>query len=710
MEDIKARTTSLWWLAAACLVAACGGTDAADAPDAVADTGPAAVFTDTNVVDAGGEDSLAEPDAADSSSEDANPAGIVAVALVTEAGEDLELAGAAPFEVVLQTAAGDKRPPTGEETPELLVDGQEVGAKGWIAPTGSAQPAVALWPGATPGKWLVIAARPGKAVVQMRIQGVLSSALSFNCGWPTEPQIRVTIPTGSGSTDAERKIDVANTIKLGGETIGAGGLDVTIRFPASAAVGDHFDMASKPAAGGLSVSASLADVPGLKHVLAQGRLWIDQVGGGQFRGSFLGLAASLKPMAGAFVVDRKGLFGVDLLGETAEIGLSDGLLPAPGHHYSRATIHAVPGGKAMLIYRDIENKTSASLVRVLVDPITGALDASLPPLVGDANAYAVTPDVFAHAFGWVASAPSAGKTLFVWEGRDGKGSKKPHQLWGRIYDEKHLPITPAALIAADSCTGNCRPEVHSLPASRWLVVWTGETGGIRSRRVSGNLVDGQLGLPGSEPETLATFGEGATAATFEGNVLLGWRDGDLGGPVWRMYAYTASDDKLKAGQSATPFGAKSLLSPRPAMAALQTPSGGANLLFVGAWAEGKAPGALNIRRIGNDGTALGLDLNLGETQVDRLFAVAGKLGQVALLERIEAAAQGKTGIALRVRKTRFESIGDTGEQLGDVVNIAPATGAWSAEPSLAYVPEADAFAVAWSGEHASGGVWIRRFR
>ena len=698
-------------------LAACGEEDA-DADDAPVDSGPSVLFADAN--GAGTHDSSAATDAGQldgatsnatdvATSADVGSDEVAGVALVIDADETLQLAESVALDVVLQLGSGAKRPPTEAEVPELLIDGKPVGSKGWVAAEGQAQPTVALWPGSNPGKWTVVAIRPGKAVVQMRFGGALSNALPFDCQWPDEVKIRVTIPGASGSTDAERKIDVAHTIKLGGATIGAGGLEATIRFPATAKAGDRFDMSVKPASGGLSVSASLADVPGVKQVLAQGALWVDQVGNGRFRGTFHGIAANLKPLAGAFVVDRKGLFGVDLLGAATEVKKSDSLLPQAGAHYSRATVHAVPGGKAMLIYRHIANKTKASLVRVLIDPISGALDTSLPPLVDDANAYAGTPDVFAHAFGWVASAGSAGKTLFVWEGRDGKGSKKPHQLWGRIYDEKHQPLTPPAVIAEDNCDGNCRPEVHALPASRWLVLWSGDQGGIRARRVSGNLADGQLGLPGGAPETLIVAGNGATATTWEGNALVGWRDASLG-PVWRMYGYTAGDDKLKSAMSASAFGATSKLSPQPALVALQTPSGGANLLFVGAWADAKAPGSLNIRRIASDGTALGVDLPLGDSQVDRLLAAAGKLGQVTLVERVEASAQGKSTVALRARKTRYLSIGDVGDSLGEVLEIAPATGAWAAEPGLVYVPEADAYVVAWSGEHSSGGVWIRRFR
>ncbi len=634
---------------------------------------------------------------------------LIGVELLHEGSAELELATTTWLNVQVQSTSGTKGPPSAVSPPQVLIDGAEVGSKGWVAAAGEKQPAVALWPDDAPGKWRVVAIRPGAASVQLRYGGVTSNAISFKSAWPEKPAIRVTVPSASGVTAAERELDVSNTIKLGGETIGAGGLDVTIRFPLSAKAGDRFDMQDKPPTGGLSISAELADLPGAKHVLAKGVMWIDQVNNGQFRGTFHGLAASLKPVAGVFVVERKGLFGVDVLGDSLQIGKSDNLLPESGVHHSRATVHAVPGGKAMLIYRVIENKTKARLVRLLIDPISGAVDSSLAPLVDGANAYASTPDVFAPAFGKVASARSAGKQLFVWEGRDGKGSKKPHQLWGQVYDDKYQAFGAAVLISDDSCNGNCRPEVHALPASRWLVVWTGPKGGVRSRRVSGNLVDGKATLPSAQAESLSLKGDGASAATWEGNALIGWRDPVMG-PVWRMYSYSASDDKLKATLSATSFGAKAIVSPYPTLLAVETPSAAPNLLFAGAWLEGQAMGGLHIRRIAVDGTALGVDLPLGESAADALLGAVGKLGQVALLERIDPSAQGSAGISLRVRKTRYQSMGDGGGSLGSVVDLAPPTGDWLTVPSLCYVPEADAFVVAWSGDHASAGVWIRRFR
>jgi len=712
------------WLAISLLVAS-GCSEEAD-PDDKADTTagpdfgdigpladsqspPADATKDTGAssVDIAGDPDAMGPDVPGQPDQATGPT--VSVELVHEGAKTLKLATSTTFAVLLQGSNGDKSAPGDDAAPQVLIDGAEVGSKGWVADPKAKQPAVALWPDDKAGTWHVMAIRPGKASVQLRYEGVTSNALVFEGSWPDKPDIRVTVPGATGSTDAEREIDLPDTIKLGGETIGAGGLDVTIRFPATAKAGDRFDPQVKPSKGGLSIGAELADVPGAKLVLAKGAMWIDQVDDGLFRGSFHGLAANLQPIAGAFVVERKGLFGVDVLGGATQVGKSDSLLPESGNHHSRATVHAVPGGKAMLIHRIIENKTKARLVRLLIDPISGTVDKTLPPLVDNANAYNGTPDVFAPAFGRVASAISEGKQLFVWEGRDGKGSKKPHQLWGQIYDDKYAATGPAVLLSDDNCNGNCKPEVHALPASRFLVVWSGPKGGVRARRVSGNLVDGKPTLLSPDAESLTTSGDGVTAATWEGNALIGWRDPKQG-PVWRMYAYSTADDKLKAALSATPFGAKAIASPPPALLAVETPSALPNLLFAGAWLEGTPPGGLQIRRIAIDGTALGVDLPLGSSTADLVLGAVGKLGQVALLERIEAAAQGTSNLSLRVRKSRYQSLSDGGETLGAVVDLAPATNGWLAVPSLCYVPEVDAYVVAWSGDHASEGVWFRRFR
>lgn len=621
----------------------------------------------------------------------------------------LVLAGQTPMAVTVKRASGLSGPPSADDKVRFVVNGAEVGTHGWIADSPAAHPPIAIWNGKEAGIWRVIGARPGKASLVVEVGGKASDPIAFEVSWPSEPQIVARVPDAVGSTAGEQQLDADDTVKLGGKTLGGGGLEATIRFPADVTAGAALDVTQKPSAGGLSIQVKLADLAQTKYVLAKGVLWIDQVDGGLFRGTFAGLAASLKPMVGVFVVERSGQFGIDLLGAPVQLAKSDALTPASGHHYSRAAVHEVADGQAMVTWRHIENLTKAHIERVLIDPKTGAVKAALPPIVADANAYAGTPDVFAPAVGRISMAASAGKWLVVWEGRDGKGAKKPHQVWARIYDDKHQPLTDAVVLSDDHCEGACRPHVSALPSSRWLVVWSGPNGGVRARRVAGNISAGLPTLPSAAAETLDSLGKGASAVTWENNVLLSWWRSDLG-PVWRMYGYQASDDKLSSGLAMSAFGAKSPLSPTPAVAVFQTPSPPPNLLFVGAWQEQSGAGQLHTRRVAIDGTALGLDLPVGSGQIDLLQAAAGKSGQLALLDRPVASAGAKDVAGLRARKVSYASLGDAGSLVGPPVTIAAPPEQWLAEPSVAYIKTADVYVVVWSGDHSSGGVWMRRFR
>ena len=619
-------------------------------------------------------------------------------------------------------------PPDAKELPTFQVDGQPLALGATIVEAGP-QPAVSIWKGLESGKlkFWIAGARPGDAKVVVLVAGVASEPIAVHVTYPTALGVRMTLPTGQGATPALRVADAPETIQVKGATIGKGGLTVTLRFPASAKPGDSFNFEKTPASGSVQVKATVADLGEQPVNLLKGRIWIDQVDKGLFRGTFLGTEANLSPVAGVFILERDGKFGIDVLDEAQVIETSTKPAPTTGIHASRATLSAIGGGRALLTYRHIKDASQATLVRVLIDAKTGSLDKSWPPLVTQVPTCEVIDNECnpLPGVGYSTSAMSAGKLLTTWEGRSGKdpfGQTAPNQVWYRIIgNDGELLGDAATVVATDDCSGQCRPQVVALPSSRWLIVWSAPGGqGIRSRRVNGNLTfaDDDVVQIVQAPAT------GVSVAVLEANVALAWSlPNDH--PQFRLFLAGATG--LNANQQEQTLGLGALGSRTPQIVALAPPVASFLAAFsttgsggkpVACAEDGKCPGGgvcngkvcsngAQFRRIDLKAAKLGSgDIDLA-ANVDRLVAVSGKLGQVAALERVPPIE--KTPQQLRLRKLNVTGAADPGSQLGGEIVLSAASKS-VLQPALCYVPEADVYVLAWSGDATSDGVWIQRFR
>jgi hypothetical protein len=562
-----------------------------------------------------------------------------------------------------------------------------------------AQPPVAVWKGSNNGQFWLAGVRPGKVEVVAHAGEVATAPLPVQVDWPTDPQIRVSVPGGTGKTKAERATDAPETYQFTGKTFGAGGLTVTLRFPTAAKKGSTFDFDVAPASGTLSLKATLADLGGVQLVALKGRLWIDQVDDGWFRASFLATTASLQPLVGVLLVERDGKFGLDLLGEPVQLAKSIAPQPVTGDHVSRASVAAVGNGKALVSWRRISNVTTADLVRVAVDAKTGAIDTGLAPLVTKAPAFSETTSQNLPAFGRLSVAASAGKLLAAWEGRQGKGGTLPDRVWMRSLGPAMEPTGTVVEVGQDACTGGCRVQVLRLPSSRWLVLWTVPGGeGVRARRVNGDLSFVEEDAPTLLVQPPAAF---ARAGSFDANVAAVWQE--PGGPAWfRLW----NDQLTSAGIPPLPLGkAPGGGVPGPWLAMVSNPA--ATLTF---WCEAGPKGSggadLKLRRIGLDGKKFGAaDLPIA-SGVLGLAVAGGKLAQALVVERVAATGGGS---ALRLRKVHLATVADPGAQLGHEIVIPTGT-KLPVEAVVAYVPEADAYVVVWSGDVESEGVWMLRVR
>lgn len=618
--------------------------------------------------------------------DDANVVGVVGVAL--EVTPALDLGTRAAVVVQVTRTGADPGPPQDGELVEWTIDGQPVEPGSKFASAGTAQSPITLWKNNKTGEVLLAGLRPGTATVGVRVSGIDAPAIPVSVGWPAAQGMGIGVVDTQAWAAGERTADSEDTIKL------AAGNLLTIQFPASAKGGTEFDFAKVPAKGALKVSTVLPTLGNLKMNLVAGRLWVDQTDKGLFRGTFVGTTADLKPMAGVFVVPRDGKFGVDLLGEPVKVKTS--IVPVheeltTGDHFSRASLFAVGGGQAVLTFRHIQGTTKGDLVRVKVDAATGVLDESLPPLVVGAGTWQQNPPKPLQGVGYAAAATSEGQLLAVWEGRDGKGAL-PLGIWMRpIGPDGALQGDAAISVATDACDGGCQPRIAALPGSRWVVTWAVPNGqGIRARRVQNDLTF----IDDKPVQVVPSTTSGVSLAVVDDKVALAWRH-PKEGPEFRIFtdALTATNPEqyLNGGVD---------LDPEPAIVGMTAPVG-----FVALFVSG-SPATLRFRRIDLSGTKLGpADVDLAPG-VDRVVAAAGKPSQVALIERVPG--PGGAG-AMRIRKLAFTSTSDPGKQLGPAIEVPVGTNL-PVRAEICYVPEADVYVAAWSGEAASEGVWILRFR
>lgn len=695
------------WLAlCAALLAAvgCGGTETANA-DAGA---PLFGFDGLSVLDvakdSGGGDASAEtaadlgPEAGEVAGSDSGAETTAVVAVQAEATATLDVGAKAALTVTVARDTQTGAPKSGE-TVSFAVDGQPVEVGGKPGPLGQAPLPLAVWKTATAGSYWLVGVRPGKAQLVVSVDGVAAAPLEVEVAFAEKAGLALTLTTAQGSCPGSRTKDSDDTIRLEGKVFGKGGLTLTVRFPSAAVAGDAFDLdKASPKGGALQVSAVVPDLGGQQVKVVSGRLWIDQVDKGWFRGSFLGTSAALQPVAGVFAVERNGSFGVDLLADAEQlVSSTTDQWNATGDHFSRASLSAL-GGQAVLTWRHIANVTSADLERRRIDPVSGAV-ATLPPLVTKAVAQILVegadgtlqPKPTGEFFGAVAMAESGSKRLAVWEGKPAAKSAAPYQISGQLLDADGAPEGPVVALSTDACWGTCRPKLVALPSTHFLLAWGVPTGGVKAMILDGN----DLANPEKTVIVAPPPASNPSLASWEAHVGIAWRH-----PTQGSYARLYSDSMSSNGPEQL-VGGTVINAATPAIAAVAEPASFTALF--------SAPvGTLKQRRIGLDAALIGAgDVTLG-TQVARFAAAAGKAGQVAIVERLSGVAADQP--QLRVRKVAAAQNGDVGAQVGSEVMLPASVSKYPLEPVICYVPEADTFVVAWSGDGASQGVWLQRFR
>ena len=600
-------------------------------------------------------------------------------------------------------------PPLANEAVTWTVNGTELAVGAVIAPAGTPQPNVAIWKGADAGTYLLAGVRPGTATVKVTVGGVPSAEVQVPVIWPTTPTLAVSTPTLHGEGVAKRMAEpVADTARVETKLFEPGGLDAQVRFPIAGTVGATLDLTAPPPAGALAITATIVSPDKLNKPTnpVVGALWVHQLDKGWIRGSFLGRTTDQTPVVGAFQIERDGTFGIDIQDTAQQIEASSADTPISNTHVSRVSINPVGGNMALLTYRRVANAAQAELVRVLINAKTGEIDKTLPPLVTGAKAYVDPPSdppVFDPAIGYVAAGVSSGQTLVVWEGKKGKnvgGVPAEVGLWAQQQLADGSLATTGVFsggpiqITADPCMGGCNPQVVPLPGSRFLVVWSLPEGGIFGRRLEGDF---------TFSDTAATTfiqapATQASAVAFDKTVALAWLDPDTGGNV---RIYVANNKSLVSQNSPALIGPKTPQAPAPAVGIF----GGGAPGLLGFGVTGDPAIALQMRRFDFSGTAVNMaPTNLGNN-IDAVHVASGKNGQVVVVDRTANAKMDP----LHVRKFFTATAIDPGTQLGPtetlgaVVKYAPVFG-------IAYIPDADTYVVAWSGDESSQGVWFQRFR
>ena len=515
--------------------------------------------------------------------------------------------------------------PKSTEVVTFLVDGKPIELNAKVGPLGGEQSAIALWKGTIAGQYWVAAVRPGTAQLSVAVNGVAAEEVAVNAAWAEGAGLRFAMPGAAGSCSGARTKDVDDTIRLEGKALGKGGLTLTVRFPSQSKSGEAFDLdKAAPQGGSLQVLAVVPDLGGQQVKVPTGRIWIDQTDKGWFRGSFQGTSATLQPVAGAFAVERNGIFGVDLLDDAVKVATSTtDKWNATGEHVSRASLAAVEG-KALLTWRHISNVTSADLEALRIDPKSGDVE-ELEPLVTKAVAQilvdngsgSLVPKLLGEFFGSVSAATSGGKRMLVWEGKPAAKSASPYQISGQLLDADLTPLDAPFVISEESCWGTCRPQVVALPSTHFLVVWTVPTGGVKAAILDGNAPE----VPEKVVTVATAPASGAAVASWEAHVGLVWRHPTKGSFV-RLYT-----DTMSSNGPEQLLGAPVANTLAPAIAAMAEPASFTALFF-------SPVATLQQRRIGLDAAFIGLnDVKLATT-VAKVVAAAGKSGQVAVVERI----------------------------------------------------------------------------
>lgn len=692
---------------------ACGAGSGSAAPDA---TDPDTITNfsgDSNIVP---KDVVAGVDAATDPKADADtfvPKATDVETVLAESATAVDLGGKTPLSVTVTRKSGDNGPIKATETVTFLLNGAQIAVGGTVAATGE-QPAVSIWKTASPGQFLLVGVRAGKAELKVKVDDVAAPAITITANYAEEFAIRVATPSAAGNAAGDQKAYSDQTFSFEGKNFNAGSLDVTIRFPADATNGSFYDFGKATKTGAIDVKATIAGKQANPKV---GRLWVDRTDKGQFRGTFLGSTADLTPVVGVFSIERKGDFGIDLLDDAVQIGKSSADTPVSNVHVSRASVSAIGNGKVLLTYRRVLNVTQAELAGIVIDAKTGEMTAvqdpdfvgvkdfetmlvsTLPPIAAKANAG--TPEQPDPAIGYAGAARSEDRIVIAWEGKSGPDKfnvpAKPG-IWLREMGNNNALIGQAINVSNDECNGQCRPIVLPLPSSRWIVLWSApDQEGIHSRRYGGS--EKEI-LPLEDAKTLISApATGASAAVLDENLGLTWRDPKLGAA---FQLFLSGPQSLASNGGDDTLGEPVNNGAAPAIATVT----GAAPTFMAYFVIGLPPLKLQAQRVGLNGSKYSAATTLSE-DVDFVVAVGGKDSHVLSLERITAAGT-KLG-PLRLRKLRIANAADPGSKLGESV-ILPTKSNTLVFPSVCYVPEANVFVAAWSGDTKSDGVWIQRFR
>lgn len=697
---------ALTWMAAGC--SDDGGDDKPDTGFSLPDVGDSGIFnpTDTQI----GLDIPPEPDVPDAGEDTgpdidvADPAQSVALALTVDAlkiGERSALTGSA----TLQSGAELTDLQDDDHEVRWLVDDVDIGAGPNVVADGP-QPGVSVWRDPSDGSWFAVGVRPGTWQLVLEVDLVKSAAVTVQVSYPTQPGIHLGMVDAAGSTPAKRATDTNEVIKLEGQTPGSGGLTATIRFPAATEPGGKAPVQNDA---NTTMNFTVPDLAGLAISVAEGAVWIDQVDNGLFRGSFLGKTTSLKPVAGAFVVERIGDFGIDLLGETQVLLTSSSVLPQTGDHHSRPIIVPGPGGDAVLMWRKIVNKAQVFLERGTIDPQTGTLTQDLPALGWQAQTLEETDggglSTEGEGIGHADMVQSGDTWMLVWDGRAASGKSAPYGVWMQPLDGSLAPVDAPIAVTDDSCVSECRPQVIALPANRFLIAWTAPDGGVRARRVT------QL-LQFEDTQTLELTPPGRldiSAAAHDGSVVLGWRNStaDLpgAGANYRHYTDTVGGG-LAGALPAALLGTGGLAARAPVMRAVTLPTQAPNRFFFAAWRDidaGKT--VVRYRKLTFDGKLMGpAPTTLFDGAPDQLTTAAGRDGQVLFVD-----AQGANSPTLTARKVKVPSFQLQGQPLGDPVVLA-SDAPHAMELDVVYLPGSNVYIAVWGGDLDSEQIALRRFR
>ncbi len=693
------------------LLVACGhaaqtSLDAASDPDAQ-DTAFGFELKPTDAP-VGGEDPGSATDTVIDVPPDTGPQTDVLTVTAQTAGS-VKLGATAALQVVVDHNIGVDGAPKATEVVTFQVNGQALAMGAAIAATPTDQSPIAIWPGTDPGAYVLAGVRPGTAKLVVKVDGVASAEVSVATAWPDGIVIAGATPAVSGSAAAKRVDEVApDTVKIAGQLFSAGGVDAAIRFPSTAKNGDSFAIGAAPAKGSLSITLTVVSNASLNIPATPkaGRLWLDQTDKGYFKGTFLGQTLDLTPVVGAFVIERDGNYGVDLLDDPVLVETSSDAAPDSDLHASRVSVNAIGNGKALLTWRRITNVAKAELAMWVIDAKTGTTVTTLPPLataqIGPFQAQPKDPATY-PTFGWVTAGVSNKKTLIAWEGKNGPDAftaAAPSGVWIRGMESDFsltntgtfkdgLPIA----VSDDVCDGTCTPQIVALPNARFLIVWSPTTGGIRARRI-----EGDYSFTEANPiQLINPPATAASAAVLDATMGLMWRD-PVQGAFVRVYSVAPT---IASVNEAMAIGAVTASAPMPGVGIFDSPTAPGILSFA---LDGSPATNLKVRRLDFSGIALGeiaVDTGIGAIRV-----ASGEAPQVVVLQQ---SADAKAVNPLAIRKFTTTTPIDGGTQLGPLVPLG-AKSKVPLVPSICYVPEVDVFVAAWAGDFKSEAVYFQRFR